>query len=283
MLPVRPQVVQGKLSHKQPAVHRGNIGAEYRSPGVPAIPHTVLARTVQPAKVPAKVASAPALPVRAHLNVRPVVHNNSPRPAFVRGAVQPFRPAVRNGITNAFPGAPVIQPALKRGLSIGTLDQSAVTLNQARTGQTDTRNTQAVSFGTGGSYTAYSQREYLVFDDAITELEQQHGVTIGERVIGDSPDDEGIHAEMLAVSEWLVGNQEKPLRLGVSQPVCARCQAILDILGIAYGNPGGQYTQNWVHPLRHAANARTVKLSASVVAKLKQLPQKVTRGREYDW
>ncbi len=80
---------------------------------------------------------------------------------------------------------------------------------------------------------------------------------------------------MLAVSWWLLGNMGKPKLLGVSQGICARCQAVLDILGITAKPKVGNKTQNWVHPYRHA--------ELDPPENLQKLPQKVTKGTEYGW
>ncbi len=121
----------------------------------------------------------------------------------------------------------------------------------------------------------FTQREYKAFDASIESAEVTYGVTIDERVIRDTKDDEGIHAEMLAVSWWLKGKIKKPVKIGVSQSICARCQAVLDLLDIKGESAGGQTTRNWVHPYRHAGMTPKGKLNA--------IPQKVTKGKEYAW
>jgi len=160
--------------------------------------------------------------------------------------------------------------------SIETLSAIAQSMNSSNSGYSESRNTQAVALTEDGKVVAFSQREYSAFDEAILSAEKKYGITIDTRVIGDNKkEDEGIHAEMLAVSWWLLGNIKKPKLLGVSQVICARCQAVLDILGITGKPTGGSTTQNWVHPYRHAG------LDPS--ENLQKLPQKVTKGKEYGW
>lgn len=148
-------------------------------------------------------------------------------------------------------------------------------INASYSGEAESRNTQAVALYAGKKGILFTQREYGTFDEAIVEVEKKYGVKIDDRVIADQRDDEGVHAEMLAVSWWLQGHTTKPKFLGVSQGVCARCEAVLNLLGIPYEPSGGHYTSNWVHPYRHAGMVPKGKLA--------ELPQKVTKKREYGW
>ena len=148
-------------------------------------------------------------------------------------------------------------------------------INTSYSGEAESRNTQAVALYGGKKGTLFTQREYSSFDQAIVHVEKKYGIKIDDRVIADQKDDEGIHAEMLAVSWWLQGHTKKPTFLGVSQGVCARCEAVLTILGITYEPSGGHYTANWVHPYRHAG--------MTPKGKLAKLPQKVTKNKEYGW
>jgi len=160
-------------------------------------------------------------------------------------------------------------------MNLEDLASAASDLNKSHSGKKDSRNTQAMVVTSDGLALVFTQREYNAFDDSIESAEVTYGVPIDERVIGDTKDDEGIHAEMLAVSWWLQGEIEKPVRIGVSQGICARCQAVLDLLDIKGEPAGGQTTRNWVHPYRHAG--------MTPKGKLKAIPQKVTRGKEYGW
>ncbi len=124
--------------------------------------------------------------------------------------------------------------------------------------------------------TLFVQRESSAFDAAIEAVEKEYKITINERVIGDQKkEDEGIHAEMLAVSWWLLGKTTKPKFLWVSQGVCGRCEAVLNHLKIRYKPSGGHSTANWVHPYRHAGMTPTGALA--------KLPQKVTKNIDYSW
>ncbi len=219
-------------------------------------------------------ASLPALRFNAGCVLRPVAHIAPPsaqrKPAFA----------------SARPNYGVVQRA--RRFNAITLSDMADEVNQARSGEADSRNTQAVTRSNSGTFTVFTQREYNVFDETLTNLEQQHNITLDNRVIGDNRrDDEGIHAEMLAISQWLSGAISKPKLMGVSQPVCGRCAAVLDIFNIQYCPVGGQMTKNWVHPIRHAFGHidHIPHNSPAYTARnaLGALPQKVTNNREYGW
>ena len=166
----------------------------------------------------------------------------------------------------------------RSAMEVEDLEQVSVDLNKSHSGKKDSRNVQATVITADGSVIVFSQREYSSFDGVIESAEATYSVTINDRVIGDTKDDEGIHAEMLAISWWLQGNIKKPAKVGVSQGICARCQAVLDYFGITSGPAGGHYTKNWVHPYRHAYMAKS-----KVPAKLQKIPQKVTKGKEYSW
>jgi hypothetical protein len=81
---------------------------------------------------------------------------------------------------------------------------------------------------------------------------------------------------MLAVSWYLQKKMPKPEQIGVSQGICARCQEVLDHYGIVGAPAGGQTTQNWVDPHRHANMDPPDNYPTN-------LPQKVTKGTEYPW
>jgi GNAT superfamily N-acetyltransferase len=186
--------------------------------------------------------------------------------------------------------APHLRGVVQRahGFTPLVLSDMADHINQARTGLAESRNTQALTRSTSGTFMLFTQREYSAFDDAIMELENQHTIALDDRVIGDNRnEDEGIHSEMLAISQWLTGAISRPSLMGVSQPVCGRCAAVLDIFGIGYCPVGGQMTRNWVHPIRHAfgnfAQVPHGVLTATQVRDLRNLPQKVTNNRERNW
>jgi len=163
-------------------------------------------------------------------------------------------------------------------MEIEDLEQLSVDLNESHSGKKDSRNVQATVVTEDGNVIVFSQREYSSFDEVIESAETTYSVTINDRVIGDSKDDEGIHAEMLAVSWWLQGNIKKPKKIGVSQGICSRCQTVLDHFGITSSPAGGHKTRNWVHPYRHVGVVKS-----KVPVKLQSLPQKVTKGKEYSW
>lgn len=176
--------------------------------------------------------------------------------------------------TGAPPRSPAGGPPILQRSEMSSAEMAKY-INASYSGEAESRNTQAVALYGGKTGTLFTQREYRSFDSAIVEVETKYGITIDERVIGDQKDDEGVHAEMLAVSWWLQGKTEKPTFLAVSQGVCARCEAVLKALGIKYDPAGGHYTANWVHPYRHAG--------MEPKGALAKLPQKVTKGKEYGW
>jgi hypothetical protein len=165
------------------------------------------------------------------------------------------------------------------GSTRAELDDMARRLNRSihEDGSEESRNVQAVVLTADGKYVVFTQREYNAFDDEIVALEKRYNVTIDERVIGDNPrEDEGIHAEMLAVS-WMLQNEIQGFNMiGVSRPPCARCAAVLDSLGIDHRVSDNAMTQNWVHPHRHAD-------LPPPNGAMGNLPQKVTKNREYGW
>jgi hypothetical protein len=179
---------------------------------------------------------------------------------------------------------------LRQVLSAHDASAIALRVNSAPSGNPDSRHTQAI-VRTNSATRLFTQREYNAFDGAITQAEQDYGVQINERVIGDNPRvDEHIHAEMLAVSTWFTGGSSKPVVIGVSQTVCARCASVLDLLGIDHAptdeNAGN--TRNWVHPLRHAEiyaydnlpEAVRNDVTAAHFTTLVSYPEIVRRGRE---
>lgn len=184
--------------------------------------------------------------------------------------------AVQQALRPSVPGrARVLQRAEdKPPLSPGTsnLYDFALEINQARTGKPESRNTQAVVEYGGGTHTLYTQRWYSQMEDTMhsrTDIPVDTGA-----IVGDCKDDEGVHAEMLAISMWLQGETGKPVRMGVSKKVCGRCSEVLTHYGISHQSDGS-LTQNWCHPHRHAG--------MTPPKKLKHLPQKVTKGKEYPW
>jgi hypothetical protein len=203
------------------------------------------------------------------------------RPAFGAAPARPPHPATAAEPRPAF-GAPPATSALRSAIqrtSLGKKELSEVAslLNESHSGKKDSRNTQAVVVTSDDKVILFTQREYSSFDSAIEEAEESYQITIDDRVIGDSrKEDEGIHAEMLAISWWLQGNIKKPKSVGVSQGVCARCGAVLKYYKIPYEPEGGNKTQNWVHPHRHAG-------MTPPEGALQKIPQKVTKGREYFW
>jgi hypothetical protein len=246
----RPQAKATPLQAKMVPAHLQHL----------AKPATVVAARVAP---PAFLSHQPATPL-------PAVSALVQRAAISasRGVAVPsaFRPHVRS--------AP--QTIQRAKLSNSDAREIASALNSAHTGEAEKRNTQSIATYGKRQPMAFSQREYSAFDDAIEEAESTYGITIDERVIGDHKDDEGIHAEMLTVSCWLIGQTTKPKYIAASQGVCARCQAVLDALKIPCGPKGGQNTQNWVHPYRHAG-------LTPPEGPLTEIPQKVTRNKEYPW
>jgi len=162
-----------------------------------------------------------------------------------------------------------------------TLDKIAESLNCSITEDRspEPRSTQAVVQTEKGEYVMFTQREYNCFDDEIHAMDKKYRVWISERHIGDQSSgeeaDEGIHAEMLAISFWLQGRINRPTAIGVSKSICPRCWEVLKYYGVERREQMEDNTPNWVHPSRHAGQEPPEGLS--------HLPQKVTKNREYDW
>jgi hypothetical protein len=170
------------------------------------------------------------------------------------------------------------------------LAEYARQVNQAN-GKPDSRNTQALG-RVDGDVEMFTQRSYNTHEEQLDAIHTQTGgrVSVQTTHIADNKEDEGIHAEMLLVSEWLLGEIGRPSSVGASQPVCARCARVLTILGISHPQTDGHVTKNWVHPIRHAKyvdfndelSARGL-TSAEFASLTHDLPQKVTNKREYGW
>lgn len=153
----------------------------------------------------------------------------------------------------------------------------------------ETRNTQALALHDDGIFMA-TQREYNSFDTAIPQIEEKfhlpHEILL-RAIFDNRAEDEGIHAEMGIISQWLTGDIKKPRQIGASQPPCLRCALVCKILKISVTPRGnGNLTQNWVHPFRHAnMDLSEIKeiVGAAAYDKLMKLPQKVTKGKKYEW
>lgn len=98
-------------------------------------------------------------------------------------------------------------------------------------------------------FAIYGQRYYEKTYQEVPDILETHGIEKGIDYVTPDSDEEHIHAEMLAVSEWLKGNRDKPEMIGASREICAYCGAVLKYLGITvFSKPSSEPTQNWTNP-----------------------------------
>lgn len=171
----------------------------------------------------------------------------------VAGAV--FGGWLAGGVGLAALGLGVVGAAVGRRLGPGApnprhVDLSAIaaqlnTLHEYR----DTA-THAVAERADGTYAVYTQRGYEKVREC-TEVLEAAGIPTHDRnfVEADSSEtDYNIHAEMLAVSEWLLNNHPKPVRIGASRGICRYCSRVLTHLGVQQYNVTDHPTRSWVNP-----------------------------------
>jgi hypothetical protein len=168
------------------------------------------------------------------------------------------------------------QTQMARPLFGGTIQKmeynSLSDVSKAISGLSGYRETATFSFvlhdapnqnANGSEWSVFGQRYYTNVDDDM-------GVILGE--IGapldtpytypDANDESNIHAEMLAVSEWLRGNAPKPWTVGASRPVCLYCERVLNHLQINIdGELMGVPTKNWVSPYLNADKPKPIGLN----------------------
>lgn len=151
--------------------------------------------------------------------------------------------------------------------------------NKAATGELESRHTQAVALDKDGRMTFYTQR----WLSPMGEVKVPEGFDLEDKdyVIGDCrKNDENIHAEMLAISWYLQGKAERPVHIGVSKPVCARCSVVLNYFKIAH-HTDKSVTKNWTSPWRHAELYPPKALKGKIPEIVKS--SRVTEYSEDDW
>jgi hypothetical protein len=141
------------------------------------------------------------------------------------------------------------------------------------TGYNDIATTAIVEYP-DGKYEIFAQRGYEVTYQVGDLLERYGLPAVIDCTTPDSGDRKNIHAEMLAISEYLNGNRPHlPVRIGASRAVCAYCARVLNFLGVAIESPIGGLTANWNSPYQNAGLLTPAGLG---------VPRSRTRGRDYD-
>ncbi|WP_430424693.1 DUF4157 domain-containing protein [Phenylobacterium sp.] len=109
--------------------------------------------------------------------------------------------------------------------------------------------THAVAERADGTFAVYTQRGYDSVRECAEVLRAAGIPEMIDFVEADGTETEyNIHAEMLAVSEWLLGNHPKPVRIGASRGICLYCNRVLTHLGVRQYNVEGHTTKSWVNP-----------------------------------
>ena len=131
-----------------------------------------------------------------------------------------------------------LQPIQKYGKTIQMLkvtDQKMATVAGIVQGDS-THSTTAITKEGNGTYKVYAQQKTDGMDDRIANYDNLYtGATNGAQY--------GFHAEVLALAEDLSWS-----KIAASQPICMRCQAIIEEQGKTAVNPGDQYTSYWQAP-----------------------------------
>ncbi|HWU90891.1 MAG TPA: DUF4157 domain-containing protein, partial [Kofleriaceae bacterium] len=158
------------------------------------------------------------------------------------------------------------------------LNSLAEQFNMAYTGALESRHTQAITLDAKFNMKLFTQRWMSAMGGVA--LPEPLDLKDADIVIGDQKLDENIHAEMLAISWYLQGKAERPVQIGVSKPVCARCSVVLSYFKIPHQTDGVK-TQNWTSPWRHAELYPPKALKG-------QIPEIVRKGKEHlyaasDW
>jgi hypothetical protein len=109
----------------------------------------------------------------------------------------------------------------------------------------------------GNDYGLYAQRYYTSVDDNMGPILNTIGLPLDTGYTTPDYQDQGnIHAEMLAVSEWLRGNTSKPWTVGASRVVCLYCWRVLAHLDINIESEvSHEPTKNWVSPWYNVGQA----------------------------
>jgi nucleic acid/nucleotide deaminase of polymorphic system toxin len=169
--------------------------------------------------------------------------------------------------------------ALPQQMEWEDLSEIAREHNKAATGELESRHTQAVTLDKDGRMMFYTQR----WLSPMGEVKVPEGFDLEDKdyVIGDCrKNDENIHAEMLAISWYLQGKAERPVHIGVSKPVCARCSVVLSYFKIAH-HTDHAVTKNWTSPWRHAELYPPKALKGKIPEIVKS--SRVTEYGEDDW
>jgi hypothetical protein len=143
----------------------------------------------------------------------------------------------------------VVQPMYSGNMttSVPNLDTVAQDLSQSH-GYKETA-TFAVVNQENADFSIYGQRYYEKTYAAVPQILTTHGIGLGVDYVTPDTNEEYVHAEMLAVSEWLAGNKDKPEMIGASRVVCSYCAIVLKHLGITiFSKPSPDPTPNWANP-----------------------------------
>jgi hypothetical protein len=130
--------------------------------------------------------------------------------------------------------------------SVPNLDTVAKDLSESH-GYKETA-TFAVVNHQNADFSIYGQRYYEKTYEAVPQILTTHGIGLGVDYVTPTKEDY-VHAEMLAVSEWLAGKKDKPEMIGASRVVCSYCAIVLKHLGITiFSKPSAEPTPNWANP-----------------------------------
>jgi hypothetical protein len=158
------------------------------------------------------------------------------------------RRLARNRIIVARRAAAMLGAPPVEGADRTELDNIAFNIHNAYhwAGRAD-QCTTAVVRTHGNQYVVFAQRFMTVMED----YGRRH---YGEYLLRFEPaGGSHLHAEMWAVLHYLLNNRhpgQEIAEIGVSQPICPLCSAVLNFLGIQF-NPlwlSGSATKNWVDP-----------------------------------
>ena len=123
----------------------------------------------------------------------------------------------------------------------------------------------------------YGQRSYENTFNAVPDILNSHGIGLGVDYVTPDADEDYIHAEMLAVSEWLAGNKDKPEMIGASRVVCSYCAIVLRYFNITvFSQPSDEPTANWANPWFLRGMQTPHELRSRIPLKYRK------KGRDYD-
>ncbi len=109
-------------------------------------------------------------------------------------------------------------------------------------------STLAVAQREDGTYAVYTQRGYEATRECAEVLENYGIPPVIAWVESSGEAKYNMHAEMLAVSEWLAENQPKPIGIGASRGICKYCNEVLTYLEVKQYSVEGNEPPNWANP-----------------------------------